>query len=33
MYVSSGVSATDGDAGRGRTAGTEFGKIEASAEI
>ena len=33
MYVSSGISATDGDAGRGRTAGTEFGKVEAASEL
>ena len=33
MYVSSGISGGDGDAGRGRTAGTEFGKVEASSEL
>ena len=33
MYASSGISATDGDAGRGRTAGTEFGKVEAASEL
>ena len=33
MYVSSGISGGDGDAGRGRTAGTEFGKVEAASEL